>query len=59
MKSSVVHHEDLGSLYALVNANRHSPNPGNVGHRWGISGNLSIEQAPGGGGLASFGFVLL
>ena len=29
-----------------------------MGHRWGISGDLSIEQVPGGGYLANFGFVL-
>ena len=44
----------------LVNVNPHAPPQGNyVGHRWGISGDLSIEQAQGGGGLANFGFVLI
>ena len=43
--------------YALVNENpQPPPGPGgNVGHRWGIRGYVSIEQAPGGGGLANFG----
>ena len=44
--------------YALVNENPQTPPPGpggNVGHRWGIRGYVSIEQAPGGGGLANFG----
>ena len=41
--------------YALVNVNP-TPTLGNVGHRQGISGDLSIEQAPGSGGLANFSF---
>ena len=31
--------------------------PGNMRHRWGIGENLSIEQAPGGRGLANFGKI--
>ena len=31
--------------------------PGNMRHRWGISEDLSIEQAPGGRGLANFGKI--
>ena len=51
----------IGLPNALANVNPTPLNPGqgNVGHRWGISGDWSIEQVPGGVGLANFGFVLL
>ena len=44
-------------VYALVNVTPPHPTP--IKHRCGISRDLSIEQAPGGAGLANFSFNLL
>ena len=43
---------------AQVNINPRPPTPkGNVVHRWGISGDLSTEQASGGACLANVGRI--